>query len=104
VAGLTVSVAQPADGVPVVVVAGDLDMATAGDMSQQLAEVVGAGTDVVVDLSGLEFIDSTGLNALIAARRASEGRGGTLTLRRPARCVRRVLGITGLDQVFAIEG
>jgi anti-sigma B factor antagonist len=104
VAGLTVSVAKPADGVPVVVVAGDLDMATAADMAQHLAEVVGAGTDVVVDLSGLEFIDSTGLNALIAAWRASRGRGRTLTVRRPAHCVRRVLGITGLDQVFAIEG
>jgi anti-sigma B factor antagonist len=85
------------------VLTGDLDMATTVDVLGCLHSLVGGRTDVVVDVSGLGFIDSTGLNALVAARREAERLGCTLTLRRPARCVRRVLDITGLDKVFAIE-
>jgi anti-sigma B factor antagonist len=84
-------------------VAGDLDMATASVMARQLSELVEGGTDVIVDLSELGFIDSSGLRTLMTANQQSEEQGRTLTLRRPTRNVTRVLAITGLDQVFTIE-
>jgi anti-anti-sigma factor len=60
------------------------------------------GTDVVVDLSALRFIDSSGLTVLVRAREA-EQRGHSITLRRPAAIVAKVLAITGMDRVFTIE-
>ena len=100
---LRVSVARSGDEVPVMAVAGDLDMATASVMARRLSELVQGGTDVVVDLSGLGFIDSSGLRALMTANQQFEDQGTTLTLRRPTRNVARLLAITGLDQVFTIE-
>jgi anti-sigma B factor antagonist len=98
-----VSVAEPDGGAPVVVLSGELDMATSEAAAACLAALVETAGDIVVDLSGLQFIDSTGLSALLTACRESEDRGRTLTLRRPARTVRRVLTMTGLDRVFRIE-
>lgn len=100
---LSVSVARADGGPPIVMVSGELDMATASVLSQHLSELVEDGTDVVVDVSELRFIDSSGLRALIDARRKSHDRGQTLTLRHPSRNVNRVLAITGLDRVFIIE-
>jgi len=100
---LTIWVAPPEGDAPVVVLSGELDMATATVLARHLSAVVRGGTDVIVDISDVTFIDSSGLRALIDARRQSEDRGRTLTLRWPARNVSRVLAITGLDGVFAIE-
>ncbi len=100
---LRVSVARSGHDAPVMALSGELDMATTRTMSDHLSELVRSGTDVVVDLRGLCFIDSSGLSALMAARQQSEDRGTTLTLRAPTRTVTRLLTITGLDRVFTIE-
>jgi anti-sigma B factor antagonist len=59
--------------------------------------------DVVVDLSRLSFIDSTGLNVLVDAYKRLTTSGHQMTLRAPARRVMAVLEITGLDAVLNIE-
>ncbi len=100
---LSLSVSDDEGGRPVLALSGELDMATSPSLAQRLSELVAGGTDVVIDLRELDFIDSSGLGALIAARQQSIDRSASLSLRRPSRTVMRVLSITGLDGVFDIE-
>jgi anti-sigma B factor antagonist len=58
--------------------------------------------DIVVDLTGLEFLDSTGLGALIGAHRRAEERGGSLRLIVSDGPIARLLNITGLIRIFAV--
>jgi len=87
---------------PVVTVSGELDMSTAPDLSDVLDGFV-AEPKVVVDLADLEFIDSTGLSALLGAHRAMQAHGGVLELRSPQPMVVSVVETTGLDAVFQIR-
>jgi anti-sigma B factor antagonist len=77
---------------------GELDLATAPEFEQALTEV--EATDVaaiVVDLDELEFLDSTGLCALLAADARSRADGGRLTLTRGSPPVRRLFELVGAD-------
>ncbi len=83
---------------------GEIDLHTAPRLQEELAESQrGGSASVVVDLSDVEFCDSTGVNALLAALRDSRGKGGSLCLVSPQAAVRKVLGITGLDRVFTVR-
>jgi anti-sigma B factor antagonist len=85
----------------VVRLAGELDIAG----SRELRSVLHALTsdDLVIDLSALSFIDSTGLNVLMGAYRAAVRRGRRFSIRAPGRQTLDVLSITGLDTVFLME-
>jgi anti-sigma B factor antagonist len=98
-----ISVAPGLDGVVRIQVQGELDMSTSPEFDQILRREIAAGRRVVVDLSQTAFIDSTGLNALVTALRASDSNGGALKLSPtlPAQ-VERVLEITGLNTVLPI--
>ena len=61
------------------------------------------GGHLVVDLSGLTFIDSTGLHELVVALKRQRARGGEIVLRAPSAQTMRVLEIVGLDQLFTIR-
>jgi anti-anti-sigma factor len=87
------------DGGRVVALRGELDASTSGGLADQL--IGPPGSIVVVDLSELVFIDSSGLGAINAARRRVIEDGGNLVLCRPAPMVLRVLEITGLDMWVA---
>jgi anti-anti-sigma factor len=80
--------------VHVVELSGELDMATAQGLSDWLVKI--AGSDVVVDLTELTFMDSSGIKALVMARNRIVEQGNDLFLTRPQPIVRRVLEITGL--------
>jgi anti-sigma B factor antagonist len=80
---------------------GDLDSISAPRLRAVLGELI--GTDVVVDLSGLEFIDSSGLGVLVGALKRFDASGHRLRLRAPTSAIRRVFSITGLDQAFIVE-
>lgn len=87
----------------VVVAAGEIDLYTAPTLQTQLTEVVRDGpAHVVIDLSGVEFCDSTGMNVLLVALKRVRERDGSLALAGPQSPVRRILEITGLDTVFAV--
>jgi len=76
---------------------GELDPHTAPLLSEELDNSVAEGaTSIVLVLSGLGFIDSSGLRVLIAADRELAEKGGRLVLRSPSDTVRRLLEITGL--------
>jgi len=87
----------------VVEVAGDLDMATAPQLREGLQRVLDAGTrNVVVDLAGVGFMDSSGLGALVVMFNAARERGGRLCLAATQRPVRTLLTVTSVDQAIAI--
>ncbi len=88
-------------GIHVVALHGELDIASADGLAEALVEV--AGSTLVVDLSDLTFIDSTGIGALVLARNRILAHGqGELVLSRPGGIVRRVLEIVGLS-VWIVE-
>ena len=85
-------------------VAGEIDLYTAPRLHTELVTALADGGPVriVVDMSKVEFCDSTGMNVLLAAhRRAREG-GGDLELAGPRPAIRKVLQVTGLESVFTV--
>ncbi len=72
---------------------GELDMATAEDLSQLLRTAVLDCRHVVLDFSGVSFMDSSGLRALLEAAGQTEG-GGSVVVLNPTPQVRRVLDIS----------
>jgi anti-sigma B factor antagonist len=92
------------DGRTVLVVRGELDFATAGRLRAELLDVTRDGNGpVAVDLSGVGFIDSTGVSLLVQSKRRLGDAGRDLVLRAPSERVRRVLDISGLAHEFAVE-
>jgi len=88
-------VADVDDDMHVVSLYGQLDLANADRVRDGLCAV--AGSKVVVDLSGLQFLDSSGIAALLSARSRIVERGNGFALRGAKGIVRRVLEVTGLE-------
>jgi anti-anti-sigma factor len=78
----------------VVMAAGEVDMASAPQLTGALADVHGR---VVVDLAGVTFLDSTGISVLVGARNRLREEGGDLSIRNPQDHVRAVLKVVGLS-------
>ena len=91
------------DGWLVLEVEGEIDMATAPKLRERLLAAVNDGAHrVVVDLSEVAFVDSTGLGVLIGALKRVRLHDGDLRIVCTQRGVRKVFDITGLDQVFGL--
>ena len=88
----------------VVQVAGEIDVYTAASLREKLADLIDADhTDVVVDLTGVTFMDSTGLGVLVGGLKKVRGYGGRLQLVIDQEKVIKVFRITALTQVFTIH-
>ena len=91
------------DGLVVVSLAGELDLYNANTVREALLECCEERPDrLIVDLSGVKFIDSTALGVLIEARTRMTNRKGFL-LAAPGLETRRALEISGLDRHFAVH-
>ena len=90
----------------VLVLAGELDIATAPRLRTSVSDVLAADPPqvLVLDLSGLAFVDATGISVLVAAQRAVTSRGGSLCVRSPSRLVRRLIRLLDLEAVLPVEG
>ena len=77
----------------VVALHGELDLVDARAVADALEAVAARGPRIIVDLSGLEFIDASGIAALSRGRRRARGAGGDLLLAAPQQRVQRVLAI-----------
>ena len=85
-------------------VGGEVDVYTAPKLRERLIEMVNGGQQhLVVDLSRVEFLDSTGLGVLVGAHRRLRARDGSLDLVCPHERLLKVFRITGLDNVFDIH-
>jgi len=85
-------------------VQGEIDLYTVPRLQRALASVLAANDPVrlVVDMSGVDFCDSTGVNVLLAAHRQAREAGGDLELAAPRPAVRKILQVTGLEAVFTV--
>jgi anti-sigma B factor antagonist len=81
-----------------VTVSGEIDIATAGQLRDRLADPAGGGQQVIIDFSRVSFIDAAGIGVLADAAARAAARGGSLQLATASRQVRRVLLLTGLDR------
>jgi anti-sigma B factor antagonist len=87
-----------------VVLAGELDTSTVGQLYEELAELTREGVrHIAINLAELEFMDSTGLSAIIAAHKRAEAQGGELILFSPSHDMRRLFEVTGIDTYLNIR-
>jgi len=90
-------------GVTVIDLSGEIDVSHAPRLRELLGELITAGPgQLLINLSGVAFIDSSGLGVLIAAHRKAQEAGGVLGLADPQPSVRRVLELTRTNRVFQI--
>ena len=78
---------------------GELDMDSASKLEEAVREVCASGTELVIDLRKVTFMDSTGLRVLIVAAALCEEKGHELRII-PGEDIQRILEITGLDRVL----
>jgi anti-sigma B factor antagonist len=84
---------------------GELDMASAPGLGGALDTALDAKPSVLVlDLTELTFLDSTGIRVLITACRRAGAEGASFILRSPRRSVLKALRLTGVDRLLVIEG
>ncbi|MEU6777065.1 STAS domain-containing protein [Streptomyces sp. NPDC046759] len=84
-------------------VRGEMDHLTNPIITPQILELVNSGAQcIVLDMSGVQFCDSSGLNVLLAARRDAERAGATLALACLPSFLRQLLRMTGVDQVLRL--
>ena len=101
--GLTLGVRRGDDGT-VVAVSGEVDVCTEAPVQQALLRIMREhGAKLLLDVSGVSFMDCAGLRALLAARRRAEMRGGFLRPIATSAAVRRITELTGAQEALAME-
>jgi anti-anti-sigma factor len=96
--------ASDRDGRAHLTLRGELDLATAPELEHIVNDRLDAGSDVVVDLRGLEFMDSSGIRVLVAAHARAARTGTRLIVVRPAAgsAVSKIVEVSGLDEELNI--
>jgi anti-anti-sigma factor len=95
----TLAVTSSSSAIALVEVAGEIDMASAPELSEHLHAV--AASDIVLELSGVAFMSAAGAQVLLDVRGRLARRDAQLVLANPSGAVRRILTATGLRNVFA---
>jgi anti-sigma B factor antagonist len=94
------------DGVYLVRVAGEVDMSHEEELRAELRRAVDAHAEgIVVDLTECEFIDSTGVRALLLSREAQESEKGpdSIAVAASSEQILRILSVMGIDRVIPIH-
>jgi anti-sigma B factor antagonist len=90
-------------GLPVIMVVGEIDVATAPQLREALHGVIAQGqATVVLDLLAVTFLDSTALGVLVGGLKRCRELGGELHIVVTDARIRKIFEITGLDKVFPI--
>lgn len=91
-------------GARVLTISGELDLAAASSLEEELDRALTSGARViVVDLKSLDFIDSTGLSVLVRAHQRAQESGLELGLVNPGAQVERLLSLTGLAERLTLD-
>ena len=102
---MAVIVKDAPQGCAIVQICGELDIATTPDLRERLLEVLGdrpTPSRLILDLSKLEFMDSSGVAVLINTERRARLLGSTVVLVALQRPVARVLQVCGVDRYFPV--
>lgn len=92
------------NGIAVLAVRGEVDVYTAPRLREKLVELVSEGKQkIVVDLEGVDFLDSTGLGVLVGGLKRARSHEGDLSLVCTQHRILKVFEITGLTKVFDIH-
>lgn len=83
-------------------VGGEIDAHTAPDLASAIAEC--DQSTVVVDMSAVDFVDSSGLRVLIEAHQVADQAGRSLKLSNPSSAVSRLLEISGVSDYLDVVG
>lgn len=99
-----VTIDTAAAGVYVAAPTGDLDAFTAPHLKNELVQLIEGRSArvVIVDLTGVTFLDSTALGVLIGALKRIRDRDGELRIVKPSPIVNRIFEITSLDRVLPL--
>lgn len=88
----------------VVALAGDLDIVTSEDVKRRLAALLEDGNrKITVDMGEVDFIDSSGLGALVAVHQLASSKGSHLVVRSVPSRVQNLLRLTRLDRLLTVE-
>jgi anti-sigma B factor antagonist len=94
---------REAGSVPILELAGEIDLSTSPKLKQAVYEIIESGNkNIVLDLSRVKFMDSTGLGTLVAALKKTSMQGGTVKLICSNKALLKTFNLTGLDKVFLI--
>src|SRR5271156_6780483 len=89
------------DGVPVIVVSGEIDLATAPELRTRIQRELAAGHPrIIIDLLGVSFLDSTALGVMVGGLKQCRAAGGDLELLVAEARILKIFDITGLSEVF----
>ena len=91
--------ASRVDGIAIIQVAGELDAATAAALEAAFDEL-DPTAQAVIDMAGIEFMDSTGVRVVLKKTLSMREAGGSLRIRSASPAVRRVLQMTSLDHLL----
>jgi anti-sigma B factor antagonist len=97
-----VSIDEHAEAYSVIAVRGEVDLHTAPKVQSAIERAADKDGAVVVDMAGVEFMDSTALSALVRAKDALQEQGISLRLAAPSKPVERIFSITGFRDYFDI--
>jgi anti-sigma B factor antagonist len=102
---LDVSLPDEKDGGwAVLVVTGELELATAPRLRQAVVSLVGEGhAHIVLDLSGVDFVDSLGLGVIVSALKRARSHGGELVVAGTVPRVRELFELTRLDEIIELH-
>jgi stage II sporulation protein AA (anti-sigma F factor antagonist) len=92
------------DGQSILAIEGEIDLDTAPSLGSAIEDGLHRTGRVVLDFGGVRFMDSSGLNVLVAAAARPDGAPGDVLIRNAPAGVRRLLTLTGLDDVVPVEG
>lgn len=93
----------PREGVTVIALGGEVDVYTSPRLKQEMVDQLSRGTrHLVLDLNGVEYLDSTGLGVLIGGLKRTRERSGDLRLICDNIRILRIFEITGLTKIFEI--
>ena len=103
VPGFTLRTAMPAPGRVEARLIGDLDLANAPLVRDELVRMLDEGVSTLsIDLSDLTFLDSTGIAALVVVRKHALDRGVELDVHSPREAICHVLEACGVDELFGL--
>ena len=98
-----IDISWPAPDMALVVLSGEHDLSSAGDLGKALAESLEASSHLIVNLSAAEFIDSSTIGALVSAKHSADAVGKKFTLvLGTAAIVERALEVSGVIPILNV--